>query len=219
MRNPTEIGELGDQRADFNRLYRAGATIQVLGEVIPIHVEMLTEVVLPTGQVLACDPSYGDTIPFVQHIPPGRYPVSIALIRHPQRGNRPLAARLHLAEGEVVEWEMALQEGQDAATLKPGEEFCYGVDAGVGCFMDVSAARLNAELLDHDDGSYWMGLADKLFTSNNGLWMNHVVDAATGANMVVFASGWGDGCYTTFEGWSADSRLLCLLTDFGLHDG
>jgi hypothetical protein len=34
-------------------------------------------------------------------------------------------------------------------------------------------------------------------------------------NIAVFSSGWGDGFYASYWGWSGD-RLACLMTDFGL---
>jgi hypothetical protein len=208
-----------DHTIHFNDLYRDRAIVQINEETSTVHVETLTDLFLPTGQIVACDPSYNDTTPFIQSVAPGRYRVSIAMIRHPQRGNRPLAARLHLAEGEVARWVLALRSGDDASTLKPGEYFCYGVDAGLGCFMDVQTARKHTDLLNDPDSpdEYWIALMDKYYLTELPYWMNHIVDESTGANLVMFSSGWGDGCYPTYEGWSADGRLLTLMTDFGLR--
>jgi hypothetical protein len=38
----------------------------------------------------------------------------------------------------------------------------------------------------------------------------------TGANVVEFSSGWGDGCYASYWGLGDDGALCCLVTDFGL---
>jgi hypothetical protein len=38
----------------------------------------------------------------------------------------------------------------------------------------------------------------------------------TGANVVEFSSGWGDGCYASYWGLAADGEPCCLATDFGL---
>jgi hypothetical protein len=210
---------MSNRSDDFNRLYRQGATIQIKDISPSIQIRTLGDLVLPTGQIVACDPSYDDAItPFIETVPPGRCPVSIAVIDDPKLGTRALAARLTLDDAPVQTWSLALRPGEDPSTLKPGEFFCYGVDAGLGCFMDLAAARINAERLQNDMGAYWIGLVDKAYEETNSLWLNHILDESTGANMIMFSSGWGDGCYATYAGYAADGRLVCLLTDFGLHD-
>lgn len=36
--------------------------------------------------------------------------------------------------------------------------------------------------------------------------------------MLLFASGWGDGTYSSYWGYAADDSPVCLLTDFGVVD-
>jgi hypothetical protein len=43
-----------------------------------------------------------------------------------------------------------------------------------------------------------------------------VLDSETGANLVSFRSGDGDGCYASYFGLAADGSAACLVTDFGL---
>lgn len=43
-----------------------------------------------------------------------------------------------------------------------------------------------------------------------------VLDAATGANIICFSSGWGDGCYASWFGLNREGVPACLVTDFGL---
>jgi hypothetical protein len=43
-----------------------------------------------------------------------------------------------------------------------------------------------------------------------------VLDPETGANIVCFHSGHGDGCYPSYFGLAADGSAACLVTDFGL---
>jgi uncharacterized protein DUF4241 len=42
------------------------------------------------------------------------------------------------------------------------------------------------------------------------------LDEETGANILLFTSGWGDGAYPSYWGYAADDALVCLLTDFGV---
>jgi hypothetical protein len=43
-----------------------------------------------------------------------------------------------------------------------------------------------------------------------------VLDPLTGANLVKFQSGDGDGCYASYFGLADDGAAVCLVTDFGL---
>ncbi|MEU6078707.1 DUF4241 domain-containing protein [Micromonospora sp. NPDC047074] len=41
-----------------------------------------------------------------------------------------------------------------------------------------------------------------------------ITDEATGANVIIVCSGWGDGIYPTFIGYAADGGLTSFVTDF-----
>ncbi|MDT5032034.1 MAG: hypothetical protein QOC94_2205 [Actinoplanes sp.] len=41
-----------------------------------------------------------------------------------------------------------------------------------------------------------------------------VVDELTGANIIQVSSGWGDGVYPTFVGYTAAGEVACFVTDF-----
>lgn len=42
---------------------------------------------------------------------------------------------------QAIEWEIATRAGQELKQLKEDELFGYGVNMGMGCFMDAEAAR------------------------------------------------------------------------------
>jgi len=44
------------------------------------------------------------------------------------------------------------------------------------------------------------------------------VDPTTHANVVAFASGFGDGTYPSYAGFDRDGRVVVVLTDFGILD-
>ena len=80
----------------------------------------------PTGRLIAGDPTGvefpEDYAPYVQEIPPGRYPLHIVVARRDgeegepegSRGARVCAAVLMLRDEPVAGWEMALLPGQDS---------------------------------------------------------------------------------------------------------
>jgi hypothetical protein len=41
-----------------------------------------------------------------------------------------------------------------------------------------------------------------------------VTDTATGANVATVATGWGDGVYPTFIGYTTGGQIACYVTDF-----
>jgi hypothetical protein len=138
-------------RFAFPNLVRAFREGERFGEAT-MRVPEVDHLVLPTGRIVACDPSYLTTLPadqcaFTRAVPPGRYPVQLALLArdafradHPNRETVACAA-VRFKEAPVERWEMALRPGWDLSTLKPGFYFGYGVDAGNGCFVDECAVK------------------------------------------------------------------------------
>jgi hypothetical protein len=115
-----------------------------------MHVMEVDHLILPTGRIVACDPSYLMSLPKEQFAytrigPAGCYPVQLALrvkdswpADNPNRQTVACAA-VRFKEAQVERWEMALRPGWDPSTLKPGYHLGYGVDGGTGCFVDECA--------------------------------------------------------------------------------
>jgi hypothetical protein len=47
---------------------------------------------------------------------------------------------------------------------------------------------------------------------------NVCIDPSSGANVVAFTSGFGDGSYSTYVGYDAAGHPMALATDFGVVD-
>ncbi len=187
------------------------------GGLITLRSHTLGELVITTGKVVAF---VFHTEPFTQTFPPGRYPVivSVAEFVNPQ-DQRVAFAMLRLTEQPIVRWEMATQAGQDASTLQEDEIFGYPVDAGTGCFMDLEAAlAYEHKCLEQDD--YSMSLVDEMAKNDvfTWGWMNSCLVPETGANLIAFSSGWGDGYYASYLGYDAAGAIACVVTDFALFD-
>lgn len=169
---------------------------------------------LPTGKLVACDPLMAFELqPFTETFREGAYPV-VLTIANRYGDERVAFARVQFAEREPTSWRMLTTEGQDISTLKPTEFFGYGVDAGLGAFLDASGA----EALKHKDEAF----EEVIFS---GLRQNHkstrdwtIVDLpGTGANLAVFSSGWGDGMYGTWLA-SDDHGPIAAVTEFGVFE-
>lgn len=182
---------------------------------ITLHQHQLGELVVSTGQIVACDPfAYPDTKPFDVTLSPGRYPVIASVASLPRENDTRIAyALLQIDTLQPVRWEIAMLAGQDKTSLKEGQIFAYAVDAGTGCFMDIDAAAQLQRRLDADHHNYVESLIQD-FRSHEAL--NVPLNPFTGANVIMFHSGWGDGFYASYWGYDSKDRLVCLVTDFAL---
>lgn len=175
------------------------------------------ELITPTGKIVACDPLVFPEAPaFTVQLSPGRYPVSLS-VAHIGSDQRVAYASILIKAGHVHHWEMALLPGQDVASLEPDQVFCYGVDAGIGCFMDSKASQIFTERLNDDEtySEVLIGELDKTYV-HTWSWANLEIDTETNANLIVFSSGLGDGCYASYFGFDEEHNPMILVTDFGL---
>lgn len=177
----------------------------------------LGKVVLTSGHVVATDPLVQpERRPFVVTVPPGHYPMTLF-----EAEGRIAAASMRFAEGDPVRWQLAVVEGQDVKTLKPTEYFGYGVDAGLGCYMDVETAALINERdakVQADKGdkyiSYYDDVLDDELSANGDDYVLHQPIADKPGNVAIFSSGWGDGFYPVYWGLNGEGLPVVILTDF-----
>ncbi|MFI0353187.1 DUF4241 domain-containing protein [Actinomadura sp. 9N407] len=180
----------------------------------------LAPAVLPTGRIVASGgyPSRGDA-PFAATIPPGTYPMYawVAVIRRRRKeiDRRNAALELRISEAPTVSWEMALTEKQSIDSLDTDDDyFGFAVDSGCATMTDAESC----EALWKWDFSRFESvyiprpLPDKPVPG----YVTAVVDPATGANLSVVGSGWGDGAYPTFIGRDADGGISRFVADFML---
>jgi hypothetical protein len=182
--------------------------------------EILEQLTIISGEIVACDPLISHNNTFEQTIQPGTY--SVVAWWHEEE-ERIAAVELKLSDGQPIRWEMAVRPGQNVDELKDGSIFGYPVDTGLGCFADVEAihkleemeARLQRELGD-DFISLYDNLIDDVLSEHEDNWGSVIVCEDTGLNVVMFSSGYGDGFYASYWGFDADDNVVCLLTDFNV---
>ncbi|MBC6451434.1 DUF4241 domain-containing protein [Actinokineospora xionganensis] len=194
----------GDPTALFEpgvRYSLAGSGSTVITDVRPAGVARLV-----SGQLAAADPGWLDGVdPFTTPVAPGAYRVDLAVIRFIDQPDhtRVAAARLTVVDAPVASWEPALTASAEPLMLGEGEFQGFGVDSGMACFFDVAAGPALAELSDQAVAD-WDGMADL---------PAELVDPATGASLVQFTSGWGDGAYPTWLGRTAEGEVACFVVD------
>lgn len=172
---------------------------------------------LPTGQVVAADPGFVDeeSGPFTVTVPPGEYAVSVAsVVGERQAGTgddravfadeQVTAVRLLIRDEPAVTWEMALLPGQDPRMLPSGHFFGFGVDSGAGAFLDAAGRQaMRASYQAVEDA-----MADR-----PGEFAWRIEDPGSGAGMVAFRSGMGDGSYPVWIGRNAESQVVSFVAD------
>jgi hypothetical protein len=166
---------------------------------------------MPSGQVIAAEPCFlhEDLKPFTVSVPPGDYRVELGLIRFEDDPEhvRVTAAKLVVSAEPVVSWEPALEAGSDPRLLGHEEYYGFGVDAGTGCFVDAAAREAFEAILDWENDEE--GLLDDIAGAHTVV----VPDLESGATLVAYASGWGDGSYPTWIGRTASGEVACFVSD------
>jgi Protein of unknown function (DUF4241) len=216
---------------DYNKAFQNGMIVEYTVEYdtaavakrFTLHLQTLGELVVTSGHIVVCDPLVmRGTPPLADTVPLGRYPVVLSVAELPSGDQRVACALLRLSDHLAVRWEMAVPQGKTPSSLKPGHIFGYAVDAGTGCFMDADTSRaLMARLIQMGVG---YAESEKLLNTLNRTsvptwsWANLIMDNATGANVIAFSSGWGDGVYPSYWGYDAASQRAALVTDFGVLD-
>jgi len=185
---------------------------------VTLAVEDAGVLVLPSGRLVGSDAFLLDEVPYTLDVPAGLHPVAVLRSDFDDGDRRIAAAMVRFATTDPIRWELALVPGQDPADLGPDEIFGYGVDSGTGAFTSPEAAALV------EDEARYTAFSDALLAAFRGkevtdpLTATVVVDDSTHANVVAFASGFGDGAYPSYAGFDRDGRIVAVLTDFGILD-
>jgi hypothetical protein len=172
---------------------------------------------IESGKIIACDPIViRDAKPFTQTFPTGKYSVQLAIAKI-KDDERAAFSRILFSDTPVTKWEFALQNGQKQVPIDSETFYGYGVDAGIGLFIDEQARESFMQLYEKNANAW-----DKVFTKEmskhyRNTWQYLVYDF-DGHNLASFSTGYGDGTYATYVGYDAKGNICKLLTDFGLID-
>ncbi len=183
-----------DDRFPLAALLRDGNVLVNGAMRCQVRIRRAGTLVLPTGALAACDPlASTSAVAFTHTLAPGRYAVALSVLAFETEGDDVVgAATVRVAPGEVVRWEVC-----DPAT--------YGVTHARGAFVDASVLPALAALGDLP------GSAARVAANRRG---GLVLDRISGANLVSFPSGAGEGEYATFVGVGADGAIVCITTSF-----
>ncbi len=193
----------------------------------PIRVVRIGEVRIASGRLIVADPFTMSTReqPLTVAVPPGRYPVDLAVADTGPGGHRVALARLLISDAPPVRWSLAVTADQDPRVLKGEEIFGYGVDAGTGAFVDAAAPAWLATRYPPADVDGYQAVVDDWQKRGEArgpeLGIPHgfaLVEDFPVGGAAMFSSGWGDGHYASWIGYAADDRPVAVVTDFAVID-
>ncbi|MGQ9022988.1 DUF4241 domain-containing protein [Bacillus sp. 18-5] len=106
-----------------------------------LFVKQLGHIEITSCHIVVCDPfvSEGDQS-FSKKVHPGKYPILLMVKRLESGDERVAYAIIKFTNEQAIEWELATRAGQEPVQLTKDEFFGYGVNTGMGCFMDAEAA-------------------------------------------------------------------------------
>ena len=208
---------------DYNRIL--GATVI---DATPLAVVSPGTLNVTSGTLVACDPlAMPDMPPLTFHIPKGRYPLDLIIADDKDWGERVALAVLKVRDETPVRYELAGTAGQDMRKLKRDEYYGFGVDAGMAALMDVEAQADYLEFINTlidagKDNLYDDYFAERLAVIGNiaehsraeGDWLDWEVPNSGGKNVIMFASGLGDGYYPVYTGKNTQGDIVNVVVDF-----
>ncbi|PZU82274.1 MAG: hypothetical protein DI529_14715 [Chryseobacterium sp.] len=181
------------------------------------------EIHISSGQIVASDALImPDKSAFDQEFPKGDFTV---LIHKERESNCVAYAEIVFDKNQLAEnWTLALCDDQNLKDLKEGEIFGYPVESGMGSFMDKDAQdalnHLEQELF-HKKGADFMGIYEEFFHSHFFDEKGAIDQFAVlkpydnkKENIIAFETGYGEGFYATYIGYSKDNQVVKLISEF-----
>lgn len=178
---------------------------------------------ISSGKIVASDPLISpDHSAFTQVFPKGDFPVFI----HKERDSNCIAyAEIVFDKTKTAEnWTLALCDNQNPKDLKEGEVFGYLVESGMGSFMDKDAQtalnKLEQELF-HKKGADFLGIYEEFFHAYFFDEKGAIDQYAflkpydkKEENIIAFETGYGEGFYASYIGYSEDNQPVKLISEF-----
>ncbi len=212
------------------REFQDGEIIGGMGYDIVVHRRTIGELVLPSGQLVACDPLLAlDTEPYDIELEPGSYPTHLVI---PEMRDEKMVAYavITVDASDVQRWEVApLPPPPLASPLGHRDEDGFAVDSGLGAFLDrdTASAIINYHQLmmpeDNDFERHLWGRINRRRRRGVGwatidLRRDLKLPFGDGRNLLAFDTGFGNGYYTTYLGRNSDDEIARIVTDFEVLD-
>ena len=180
-----------------------------------IEVKYICNIKLPTGRIVANDPCcMFEIAAFSKTAPKGEFPVYL-YIYHTNSDSRVALAEIRFSERIPEKYEFTLIERFEKIKFRNICYMGYGVDSGMGGFMDKTLADsingYSTEKIEKMQQEQFE-LSEKSYVPTYSTF-DYTPDGEN-SNMVGFSSGWGDGCYESYWGYDENGEICSLTTYF-----
>lgn len=184
-----------------------------------------------SGRVVVSDPlaylptgKFSPTLDVI--VPNGKYRVEVSVINNKYIGIRMCTVRLKIRDSSAVRYEIANSiKGTACFEAKDGDASGFPVDAGMVTICDEEVAKeyqkfIDSWHLEHPNGNHYDDYFAKIFKDsydNNPKYQRSDGDfiewtiPGTNHNMVMIASGLGDGLYQSFIGYDKDGDICDII--------
>ncbi len=123
-------------------------------------------------------------------------------------GERVAYCGLRFSEEKIAEWRLLCSPAALGRLVADPDAASVTVSSGVCCIADERAYK-----------AYAAHVKDEIHPLSGHIILNgqtHTVIELFGGKYAVFSSGWGDGRYRCYAGYTEDGRPVAMLVDFGM---
>lgn len=202
-------------------------------ELVEIHVGDLN---LPTGKIIVSDPFFSmEQLPFSRTVEPDKYPVYIYTAEIDELHHRIAYAKIKFRPEEATKWILALTEdltSEELNELDEDEFYGFPVESGLACFLDQETNNAFVKKMDelqenNPEANYYDEVLAEEFKAYSGKnkfsralgdWNDHRPNKDSDNNVIMFASGWGDGYFPTYWGLNENGDTIELVIDFLINE-
>lgn len=198
---------------------------EILGQ--KMETMQIGNVSLPSGKIVVRDPLVylsSDEKPYFIQAPKGNFPVTIAVVKSEDWGDRYAVVKVEFTKEKPVVYREALIGIEDLEDVTEDDFFGFSVDAGLGCITDAEVLPsvdqfVSATDVDNVYDDYFAEIFAQSYKDhpNNqrdaGDWINWTVPN-TEYQIPMFASGFGDGSYPVYFAYDANGEICGLYIQF-----
>lgn len=168
-----------------------------------------------------------DILPYTQTVPVGEYEVR-ACILHTEFATRIMAVAVSFSDKPPVSFALATDGTEDPASISEDALIGVCVDVGIAAVADTAAQRAYCKFKDdwcakHSGGNFYIDCilelfersyeADPVHQRQGGDFIDLKIPG-TDMHIPMFSTGWGDGYYPVYWGYSEDGQLASMVIPF-----
>lgn len=226
-----------DKAADMNAEVRAAYEKYFFTPCKNGDVVTISKLTVREGRLTVSDAMYFDMskTPYTQAVPVGEYEVKACILRT-ELDTRIMAVAVPLSDKLPVSFVLAADGTEDPAKLADDEFIGFSVDAGLAVIADTAAQKAYCEFKKdwcakhkkkwyskHSGGNFYVDYlldifkkspeADPVHQRAGGDFIDLTIPG-TDMHIPMFSTGWGDGYYPVYWGYSEDGQLASLVITF-----